>query len=103
MKKKLLVIAMVLVLALGMAGCAKEMSFHLTFDGLDNFDLVKVPDGIENCATTDDSINVTIKGDGDFDFTIKDDEGKEHDFTLKCSGGSAEVSSDDLTVEIGAE
>lgn len=53
-------------------------------------------------STNDDVITVTVKKNGNYDFKVKDEDGKEYSFTLKYQDKKAEAQTDDdIAVNLG--
>ena len=94
-KKRFTVIAVLLTLVLGLTGCAKKTSVKLTFEGSGTYELIEKPSNLVNFSHTDDSMTVTVKENGDYDFAVRDEDGIEYSFTLVYEDGNAEIETDD--------
>ena len=94
MKKWILSIALIVVLAVGMTGCGNKSEISISVDGIDSYEMVEIPSDVENFSHTEDGITVTVKKNGNYNFVIKDADGTEYAFTLKYQDKKAEVSSD---------
>lgn len=102
MKKKATAIALILMITLIMTGCGKS-EITIALPDFNDYELTEIPDGLESCSKTEDGIVVTVKKNGDYTFTIKDDTGTEHTFTLVYKNRSAEVQSDEeLSVNLSS-
>lgn len=89
------------VLVLTMAGCGNKSEITISVEGIGDYELNEIPTGLENCATTDDGITVTVKEDGEYEFGIEDENENEYYFTLKYKDKKAEVqTSDELTINL---
>lgn len=103
MKKKIISIALVTILVFCLTGCGNKSEITISFDGLDNYEVVETPSDVVSFSHTDDDINITVKENGDYKFVLADDDGNEYSFTLVYKDKKAEVKSDneDIGVNVG--
>ena len=94
MKKWILSIALIAALMFCLTGCGSKKEISISVDGIDSYEMVEVPTNVESFLHNEDGITVTVKKDGNYDFAIKDADGKEYAFTLKYQDKKVEVSSD---------
>lgn len=96
MKKKLMVVLLVLVMMLGLGGCAKEKKVHIDTSSIKGLEMVSIPEGTKSGSFGDDGITVTLSKNGTYEFVAKDEEGKTYTIVLKYENGTVEAFSDDL-------
>lgn len=104
MKKKLIALALALMMLLSLAGCGKKTTLHMTVDGIGNYEVTQIPAGFDSYNVVDNTIDVTVKKDGVYTFVVTAEDGQEYSFTLNYSNGTAAVEADDgLSVVVGAK
>ncbi len=104
MRKSILAAALTLILTLSVAGCGNKSVITISLGGIDDYEVTEIPSGLVNYSTTDDVIRVTVKKNGNYDFKVKDKDGKEYSFTLKYQDKTAEAQTDDdIAVNLGIE
>lgn len=104
MKKKITAFVILAVLALSITGCGNKSVVHISLGDLDDYEVVKFPSDVVNYSKTDGVITITVKDDGDYDFVVRDDNGKEYSFTVKYKDKKAEAQTDDdIAVDLGIE
>ncbi len=95
MKRQITAIALILMMTLIMTGCGNKSEISITLLDFNDYEVTQVPEGLESYSRTDTGITVTVKENGDYTFTVQDDTGKEHTFTLVYKDKSAEIQSDE--------
>ncbi len=106
-KKMTRTIALLLVLvtmSLALFGCAKKKTVSFTVDGIGTYQLTGIPEGTLNGGNHDQEIFATLNKDGDYDFTLEGEDGKEYVITIKYHNGTVEATSaDDLGISVKVE
>ena len=94
MRKKLTLTCLLCCLIFSLFGCGKKTTVVMSFDDITDFETTQYPANLDSFSETDDSITVSLKKDGDYDFRITDQDGNEHCFTLKYHNKSVDVESE---------
>lgn len=102
MKKWILPITLVTALIFCLTGCGNKSEIFISFDGIEDYELVEIPSDVVNLSHTDEGITVTVKKNGNYDFVLTDADGKEYSFTLKYQNKKAEIVTDS-DVDISAD
>lgn len=105
MKKRIAALVLVLMMALALTACGSTKEVvHLSVYGVDEYEIVEIPDGLVNFSMTDDEIIVTVQDSGEYDFVICDEDGTEYEISLvyDSAAHSIEVSHDD-TIEVDVD
>ncbi len=86
---------LILVLVLSLAGCARKSTVTVTAAGLSELKIVSMPAGAESVGYSGNSVTMTLKKDGEYPVTFKDEDGTEHTFTVQYENGIASVMGDE--------
>lgn len=100
MKKWILSIALTVILMLCVTGCGNKSEIFMAVEGVGDYEIVEIPTNVENFSHTEDGITVTVKKDGNYDFAVKNADGKEYSFTLKYQDKKAEVITTDNGINV---
>lgn len=101
MKKGIWTIALLIILAFAVTGCGNKSEICISVEGIEDYEVSKIPEGLVNYSTTDDKIIVTVKKNGNYDFVLTDKEGNEYSFTLKYQDKTVEAQTeDDIAVNL---
>ncbi len=102
MKKRILTAALIFTLLLAVTGCGNKSEITISLDGIGDYEVTEIPSGLVNYSTNDNVITVTVKKNGNYDFKVKDEDGKEYSFTLKYENKKVEAQTDDdIAVNLG--
>ena len=102
MKKRILTAALIFTLLLAVTGCGNKSEITISLDGIGDYEVTEIPSGLVNYSTNDNVITVTVKKNGNYDFKVKDEDGKEYSFTLKYEDKKVEAQTDDdIAVNLG--
>lgn len=91
MKKRIIALLLVLIMALSLSACGRKKVITVACGGIGDYEVVKVPDGLENLAIADNVIKMTVKKDGEYPFVVRIDDGREFSFVVKYAKGSVSV------------
>lgn len=94
--KKIFILGL-LVVTMGMmlVGCGKKKTVTLTVGGIGDVELAGIPEGTLNGSTSGDALTVSLKKEGDYDFVLRGEDGKEYTVTIKYHDGAVEGVTDD--------
>lgn len=95
MKNKIALGLVLLTMMMSAVGCAKETKVHFKAEGIGDYEIMNIAEGVESFSMQDNDITVTVKKDGDYDFILKGDDGKTYTVVLSYHDGKAEVKSKD--------
>lgn len=96
MKKRMIAVLLVLAMILTFAGCSKKTTIVISFTEIESFEIVQIPESIENLSHNENSVSVTVKKDGEYPIVIKTEDGTEHTLNIKYEKGTAYVDAGDL-------
>ena len=103
MKKIITTLLFVFTMSLTLVGCG-EKTIHVEISGIDNFDIVSVPEGTVKSWNNDEDLYFTVNKDGDYSYVLKDSEGIEHTVTIKYHNGKAEPEVEEgISINLGIE
>lgn len=102
MKKRILTAALIFTLLLAVTGCGNKSEITISLGGIGDYEVTEIPSGLVNYSTDDDVIKITVEKNGNYDFKVKDEDGKEYSFTLKYENKKVEAQTDDdIAVNLG--
>ncbi len=102
MKKRILTVALIFTLLLALTGCGNKSEITVSLGGIGDYEVTEIPSGLENYSADGNVIKVTVKKNGNYDFKVKDEDGKEYSFTLKYENKKVEAQTDDdMAVNVG--
>ena len=94
MRKWIVSIVLIVAVVFSLTGCGNKSEIFISLEGIGDYEMVEIPTEVENFSHTEDGMTVTVKKNGNYDFVIKDNDGKEYTFTLKYQDKKAEVTTD---------
>lgn len=94
MKRKIIALLLVVIMVLSLAACGRKKVVTVALGGVGDYELVKIPEGLENLSTVENVIKMTIKKDGDYTFVVRTDDGQDISFVVSYAKGSVSVSTD---------
>ncbi len=106
MKKAIAAFILPMALAMGLTGCGSKAVIDVSVDGIGEYTISKMPtDDVVNFSHNEKGeMKITVKKDGNYDFAVVDQEGKEHTFTVQYHDKTAEVQTeDDISVNVNIE
>ena len=105
MKKTIAAVILPAALVMGLTGCGSKAVIEVSVDGIGEYTISKVPiDDVVNFSHNEGEMKITVKEDGDYDFAVVDENGKEYTFTVQYDGKTAEVQTeDDISVNVNIE
>ena len=106
MKKTIAAVILPAALVMGLTGCGSKAVIDVSVDGIGEYTISKVPiDDVVNFSHNEKGeMKITVKEDGDYDFAVVDENGKEYTLTVQYDGKTAEVQTeDDISVNVNIE
>ena len=103
MKRSIAAFILPAALVMGLTGCGSKAVIDISVDGIGEYTISKAPtDNVVNFSHNEDGeMKITVKKDGDYDFAVVDQDGKEYNFTVQYDGKTAEVQNeDDISVNV---
>ncbi len=90
MKKTVTAALLTMLMIFSLCACsANKTVVHITLEDMDSLTLTEIPANSVNFSISDNTINITIEKDGDYSFTVEDEDGQEHSLTLRYQDGEA--------------
>lgn len=104
MKKRLFALLLTTLMIFSLAGCAKKTTLQMNVQDIGKYQVIDFPKDLEGFSVVDNDIEITVKKDGVYSFTVKDENDKEYTFDVNYNNGAAEVySRDGINVVVGAK
>ncbi len=106
MKKTITAVILLAALVMGLTGCGSKAVLDVSVDGIGEYSISKAPtDNVVNFSHNEDGeMKITVKKDGNYDFAVVDQDGKEYTFTVRYHDKTAEVQTeDDISVNVNIE
>lgn len=92
MKKTIMAAVLSVIIVFSLCACSSDkIAAHITIEDMDSLTLIEIPANSVNFYTSGNTINITIEKDGNYSFTVEDEDGQEHSFTLKYQNGEASL------------
>ena len=92
MKKTVTAALLAMLMIFSLCACSSDKTAaHITIEDMDSLTLTEIPANSVNFSTSGNTINITIEKDGDYSFTLEDEDGQEYTFTLQYQDGEASL------------
>ena len=92
MKKTVTAALLAMLMIFSLCACSSDKTVaHITIEDMDSLTLTEIPANSVNFSTSGNTINITIEKDGDYSFTLEDEDGQEYTFTLQYQDGEASL------------